>query len=425
MKAFGCDAFKSFLILLLFVVIIYIVYLFLKRFHPNRFSRTYQEPFFDGTTATSTLPASVVNPTVSAAATSQSVATPMTGATTGAIPAVAVINNPVSAAQSLPNISLPIVVPPIIPLPVPSNPIVTPQVPTALAQQQIAFAKSPSGITSRPEKTCAPEDKSSFVTDACSFRKCDPADKSSFVDRAGKKCQVGERDQYDTNDPERLRMELQLLEMRRNEISNRLNLNLNAGFKVGCNTDADCNVLNRSDAKNVCKVDHTCSCSNGGGTFCLEPANYRDPNEMTAEQRERFKMQNDISNFTKLDYIRWLMLYVATPNLLTDDHVINLQKLLRGDMISSTDIPQTRESPPTDAMRYLSLLDSSGASKLNMINSDAAGPYLGSNFNDYDMFIPPADVVTSRVITDDMIAKQNGQNVITALTPSMSVAKAS
>ena len=272
--------------------------------------------------------------------------------------------------------------------------------------------------SSIPDSSCLPKDKSSFITNRCGSRKCIKKDKSSFTNTHNNKCHLTEKSKYDQNNEDRLQMELKLLDMRRREISSKLHLNLDSGYKVGCNTDADCNKLNYSGARNVCRVDHSCSCVDGGGPFCLEPAHYRDPNEMTSQERERFKKQNDLSNFTKLDYIRWLLLYVKTPYLLFKDHLINLQKISRGDEITVADIPLTRESPPKSASEYLNLLDNNA--RIQFVNSETNGPYLASNFSDYEQFIPPADLVNYRVINDDMVSKQASKNSIQALTPVMS-----
>lgn len=338
----------------------------------------------------------------------------------------------------------PITVPPVLPLPLPSTTVTgapaagSPvpgssaapsaglsadvSVPRNSVTQTQAYNTLASGQSS-PIDMCLPADKASFVTDPSAVRKCSPKDQRSFINSNGSKCYVGERKRYDVDDPERLRMELELIEMRRTQISNKLNVNLNSGYRIGCNTDQDCNALNHGNGmKNVCGSDHSCKCLTGGGAFCLDPANYRDPAEMTSEERERFKMQNDLSNFTRLDYIRWLTLYMQTPNLLSDDHLVNLQKLNKGMDISAMDIPKARQSPPPTSKQYLELLDAN--TRMNFINSDTAGPYLASNFSDYDMFIPPKDLTDYRVINGDLIVKKANTDNIQSLTPAMT-AKAS
>lgn len=349
-------------------------------------------------------------------------------------------NATVNTTQRLPTVPTPtpITVPPVLPLPLPSTaslgpPITTVpvagssatlstgvsadvSVPRTSVSHTQAYNTLASG-QSTPVNMCLPGDKSSFVTDPSATSKCSPGDRKSFINPNGSKCYVDERKKYDVDDPERLRMELELIEMRRAQISSKLNVNLNSGYRVGCNTDQDCNALKHGGGKNICGSDHTCKCLTGGGPFCLDAANYRDPAEMTKEERERFKMQNDLSNFTRLDYIRWLTLYMQTQNLLSDDHLVNLQKLVKGMDVSATDIPKARQSPPPTSKQYLELLDAN--TRMNFINSDTAGPYLASNFNDYDMFIPPRDLTDYRVIDGDLIAKKTNTDNIQSLTPIM------
>lgn len=328
---------------------------------------------------------------------------------------------PFSSAVPTPN---PTIVPPALlpPLPATTAPNASQMVPPVLA--------SPTQLLSNPTtsaqqflsnkvgtaNSCLPSDKNSFVPAAGDNARCQIGDRSSFRGDTSK-CSVNEKSRYDKNDPEKLRMELELLNMKRNEISSKLNLNLDSGYKIGCNSDRDCNALNQSPGgnKNVCKLDHTCSCESGGGPFCLEPASYKDPNEMTEDQRHRFKMQNDLSNFTKLDYVRWLQLYRDTPKLLSEDHVLNFQKIHRGGDFSLDEIPKIRESPPLSAKKYLDLLDSN--TRIDYNNSDTAGPYLASNYNKYDMFMPPAELTNYRVINGDLFRKYANNDDTKLLRP--------
>ena len=161
---------------------------------------------------------------------------------------------------------------------------------------------------------------------------------------------------------------------------------------VGCRTDADCNVVH-GDGKNVCKSDGTCSCVGGGsGTFChFGPVNYRDPRDMTKEERRRFKAKFR-SDYTLQDYKNWLMLYRDDPENLRENHRRNLKVLLRGGQLEPKDIPSMRVRPPTDAADYFQRLYKGGNIAVHFSED---GPYVGSNYGQFDEFVPPENVSNS------------------------------
>lgn len=66
---------------------------------------------------------------------------------------------------------------------------------------------------------------------------------------------------------------------------------------------------------------------------------------MSLLEKQRFRMQNDLSKFTVRDYWNWLMLYTDDITSLSDDHVANLKRFLAGDTITKSMIPRMRESP--------------------------------------------------------------------------------
>ena len=162
-------------------------------------------------------------------------------------------------------------------------------------------------------------------------------------------------------------------------------------YKVGCESDHDCNTIQWSDnKKNICRVDHTCACESGSGPFCTVPARYKDPSIMTNAERERFKRQNDLSTFKPKDYANWLLLYKDCQEELTSDHLKNLQLLLNGSSLPKA-IPEKRESPPRSVKQYLDLLDAGKSLAIRDVNLDS-GVYLPSNYTAYDMFIPPKEL---------------------------------
>lgn len=165
--------------------------------------------------------------------------------------------------------------------------------------------------------------------------------------------------------------------------------------KLGCRTDADCNVVN-GDGKNVCKSDGTCACIGGGsGLFChYGPVNYRDPKDMTADELQRFKTKFR-SNFTLQDYKNWLLLYKKDPENLREQHRRNLTLLLQGSMLTAKDIPTVRVRAPTNASDYFQNMYQGANIAVHFNDQDS--PYVGANYNDYGDFVPPENIANSWV----------------------------
>lgn len=157
---------------------------------------------------------------------------------------------------------------------------------------------------------------------------------------------------------------------------------------LGCNTDSDCNVVN-GNGKNVCKSDNTCYCVEGSGRFChYGPTNFQDPKNMTDEQRKRFK-DKFRSNMTLQDYKNWLMLYKNDQCHLRDHHKRNLKILLKGGQLKETDIPGIRAKAPINASDYFEKMYKSGMISIHYPDTSVTGAMVGSNYDQYDDFIPP------------------------------------
>lgn len=187
-------------------------------------------------------------------------------------------------------------------------------------------------------------------------------------------------------------------------------------YTLGCETDDDCNTIRWDDSKkNICRVDHTCACEVGSGSFCTVPTKYKDPNVMTLVEKNRFKFQNDLSNFTSRDYANWLMLYKNTPEELTLDHLKNLQLLLRGVSLPK-DIPTRRESPPQSVKQYLDLLDAGKALAIKDVNLDS-GVYLPSNYTAYEKFVPPKELTRVGQANTDAYKQVELSNLSSKITP--------
>ena len=161
---------------------------------------------------------------------------------------------------------------------------------------------------------------------------------------------------------------------------------------IGCAKDSDCNGV-YGDGKNVCKSDGSCHCVSGSGTFChLGPTNYRDPKDMTPDDRERFKAKFR-NNMTLQDYKNWLFLYKDEIENLRQHHRRNLLKLLRGGQLTERDVPSVQLKPPTDAADYFQKMYKGGKISVHFPDNDS--PLVGANFNQYTDFIAPENTASS------------------------------
>lgn len=182
--------------------------------------------------------------------------------------------------------------------------------------------------------------------------------------------------------------------------------------KIGCTTDADCNNV-YGDGKNVCKSNGTCHCVSGSGVFCnLGPTVYKDPKDMIPEERERFKLKFR-SNMTLQDYKNWLMLYKDEIENLRQRHRRNLLKLMRGGQLNLKDIPSIRLKPPTEASDYFQKLYK--GSKISVHFPDNGSPLVGSNYNDYNDFVPPENTASSWITGTVDLFKEAGKDDAKAL----------
>lgn len=266
-------------------------------------------------------------------------------------------------------------------------------------------------------KRCA-EDQRKLYSDPTN-KVCLANGKCVYVSSDTRVCNLEDRSFYDGTAPQKLRTELEILEARRREIAQKLNIDLDVGVKLGCTRDDDCNVLNWDvqGKKNVCRSDNTCYCQSGSGVLCQHPSNYKDTRDMSAEEKQRFKAQNDLSKFTVRDYFNWLMLYKDDIKNLSDDHVANLKRFLAGDSVTKSMIPKMRESPPPSAQEYLSRLWTLGKVKPDNVELEAGGPFMPYNWNSFSDFAPPKDIANLRIINVDVERKQNAEELAYKLTP--------
>lgn len=85
-----------------------------------------------------------------------------------------------------------------------------------------------------------------------------------------------------------------------------------------------------------------CYCVGGYGTTY-----YKNPNNMTPNQIQKFKTKAKFSNMTLQDYINWLLLFDNEPEKLSINHARNLQKITKGLSLSFKDLP-TADIEPND-----------------------------------------------------------------------------
>jgi hypothetical protein len=179
-------------------------------------------------------------------------------------------------------------------------------------------------------------------------------------------------------------------------------------YVVGCESDKDCNLF-YGDGKNTCKSNHQCRCEVGAGKLCqLGPTNYKDPKDMTEKEKTIFKNLSNYDNFTIQDYKNWLGLYKRDYYLLSDEHLINLRKSLRGEPITLRDIPTGGLRPPMTSQKYFAeMYDKLGDLEqiVSPINSSTTGVQVGYNYNEYSDFSPPNAIPQLRVVNGEIERK--------------------
>ncbi len=177
---------------------------------------------------------------------------------------------------------------------------------------------------------------------------------------------------------------------------------------VGCKSDRDCNLF-YGEGKNVCKSDNKCRCEVGSGELCqYGPTNYKDPKDMTKKERDIFKHMSNYDNFTIQDYKNWLMLYTKDYYMLSDEHLINLRKIMRGEPIRLRDIPTSSIYPPDTSQKYFAQMYdkiTNSEAIVAPINSATTGIQIGYNYNDYSEFSPPESLVSLKVVNGEIERK--------------------
>lgn len=189
---------------------------------------------------------------------------------------------------------------------------------------------------------------------------------------------------------------------------------------VGCEKDSECNLF-YGDGKNTCKSNRQCRCEVGSGVLCqYGPTNYKDPKDMTTKERTIFKNLSNYDNFTIQDYKNWLSLYKKDYYLLSDDHLINLRKVLRGEPLALRDIPTGGLRPPLTSQKYFAeMYDklSDLEQIVSPINSSTTGVQVGYNYSDYSDFAPPTAIPQLRVVNGEVERKYRRPSAINKVFP--------
>jgi hypothetical protein len=192
-------------------------------------------------------------------------------------------------------------------------------------------------------------------------------------------------------------------------------------YVVGCNKDSDCNLF-YGEGRNTCKSNNTCRCEVGSGVLCqYGPTNYKDPKDMTKKEKSIFKNMSNYDNFTIQDYKNWLKLYKNDYYLLSDEHLINLRKVLRGESIRLRDIPNSGIYPPDTSQRYFSeMYDKLTNSEkiVTPINSSTTGNQVGYNYMDYSGFSKPESLSQLRVVNGEIERKYRRPSAKNKIWPS-------
>lgn len=122
----------------------------------------------------------------------------------------------------------------------------------------------------------------------------------------------------------------------------------------------------------------------------LVPTYYLDPAGMTVAQRIKFKKHAKFSNMTVLDFENWLMLYRKDPENLPNALRPSLRRLLKGERLTSSDIPK-------DILRVPPTAEQSFGSNIRLPEdpvpeSETGGMINAANFEDYDQYMPPKNM---------------------------------
>ena len=186
-----------------------------------------------------------------------------------------------------------------------------------------------------------------------------------------------------------------------------------------CSSNDDCNVV-FGDGENVCSIEGVCICNKGGsGRFCHRgPTNYKDPKDMTEDQRNRFK-QKYRTDFTVQDYKNWLNLYKLSneSEFLYPAHQSNYTKFVKGDKITAKDLPQEEtERRITAAEKFMVV----NKNRFSLVPFPFTNEDDVSNKDNGTVFQDPRDIGKKVIDLDELNPKKSAKKLRQYLGPSPS-----
>jgi hypothetical protein len=194
---------------------------------------------------------------------------------------------------------------------------------------------------------------------------------------------------------------------------------------VGCQSDADCNVV-YGEGQNKCLSNNKCYCMAGSGLFChYGPCYYKDPKDMTDRQLQKFKQKAKFQKMTVQDYVNWLNLFEQDLDQLAPRHLNNYLKIKKGIRLEPNDIPRDRVPPPMNAQDYFNQLYTLD-DQVNIYSpevSDTTGLQIPANYSDYSRFTAPQNLkhLNNRNSSlDQELKKENNRGVLQTLQTKIS-----
>lgn len=122
-----------------------------------------------------------------------------------------------------------------------------------------------------------------------------------------------------------------------------------------------------------------------------EKTYYLPLDRMTPEQKLKFKARAKFANMTLQDYINWLTLYKDDQHNLTKHNRQNLRRMLRGDILTVSDIPKDSNKIPSTAAQHYQKL--TGDTNIDMTQPETTDVSINaSNYDAYDQYMPPKNL---------------------------------
>lgn len=105
---------------------------------------------------------------------------------------------------------------------------------------------------------------------------------------------------------------------------------------------------------------------------------YKDPSQMTAAQRSKFRNKAKFANMTPLDYRNWLLMFKDEEHKLTAFHRSNLRIVTRGGQLTAADLPRVTRTPKRADEAYMQKIEDG---RLDNIPQPENHGYKASNYD--------------------------------------------